>query len=271
MEEIPVETDAKLSFVSRTANVNIMEENLSGHGQDQAVDDAADDGNTELPSLSSCDSSPNVNTMEDGPCAQANYGQFDDAEEDGGDIEMLDAAEDVEIAFPRIVGRHATSTRSDDVSLVDEYASNTSEDSRFQERSIADLQALARELRVDTTDCIERSEIIYRLVVASGRSDPQLEPTDFSNWSVSELRALAREVHVNLSNCTDRNDMIESLVKAASVRPRVADYLSALMPLARLTVPQLRAVAREWQVNVHDCLEKEEMIHRLVIAGGPAS
>jgi hypothetical protein len=42
---------------------------------------------------------------------------------------MLDAAEDFETAFPRIVGHHADSTRSDDVSLVDEYALTTSKDS----------------------------------------------------------------------------------------------------------------------------------------------
>lgn len=293
MEEIPLENNAKRSFISSSANMNAMVENSSSRGQEQGVDDAADDGNAQLHSLSSSDNFSNVDTLQDDSRARANYRQLDNAEEDGddvemldateevetadyaeedgGDLDMLDAAEDIDSAFPRIVGRHATSTRSDDVSLVDEYASTTAEDSRFQERSIADLQALARELRVDITDCIERSEIIHRLVLASGRSDPQLEPTDFSNWSVSELRALAREVHVNLSNCKDRHDMIESLVEAANLRPRVADYLSALMPLARLTVPQLRAVAREWQVNVHDCLEKEEMIHRLVIAGGPAS
>jgi hypothetical protein len=75
--------------------------------------------------------------------------------------------------------------------------------------------------------------------------------TDFLNWSVSELRAfLAREVNVDLSNRADRNTMIGKLVDASNVRPWIADYLSALMPLARLTVPQLRAVAREWTFTI---------------------
>jgi hypothetical protein len=74
MEEIPVITNAKFSFVSCAANVNAMEENLLGHGQDQAGEGAADDSNAEIPSLSSSDSSSNVNTVEDGLCAQANYG-----------------------------------------------------------------------------------------------------------------------------------------------------------------------------------------------------
>jgi hypothetical protein len=188
------------------------------------------------------------------------------------DSEMQHETGNVETAYPRLVGRHA-STGSVDIPLVDDYASatTTSEDSRFVERSISDLQALAREMRVDITDCIERSEITARLVSATGRTDLQLEPNDFATWSVSELRALARAVNVDLSCCADRLTMIARLIEVANERPRLADYLSALMPLAHLTVPQLRAVGREWQVNLYDCIEKEEMIHRLVIAGGPSS
>jgi hypothetical protein len=244
MEEIAVVNDAKLPSVLRTSTLNATEANSSRRQQDQEIDNQGID-----------------NAAEDGSCNPPDYGQFDDAEEEDVDVEMLDAAEDAETVFPRIVGRHASSPTVSPASL---------EDSQFQDQSIADLQALARELCIDITDCIERSEIIHRLAMASGR-DSQLDSTDFLNWSVSELRALAHEVHVDLSNCTDRNDMIDKLMEAASVRPRVSDYLSALTPLARLTVPQLRAVAREWQVNVNDCLEKEEMIHRLVVAGGPAS
>jgi hypothetical protein len=63
---------------------------------------------------------------EDGSCNASSYGQFDDAEEEDIDVEMLDAAEDAETAFPILVSHHASSTGS----------STTSEDSRFQERSI---------------------------------------------------------------------------------------------------------------------------------------
>jgi hypothetical protein len=197
-----------------------------------------------------------------------------DASMEDTDMSQEETDETVETAYPKLVGRHACSTASDNVPLVaDEYASTLAvEDSRFIERSISDLQALAREMHVDITDCLERSEITARLVsVATGQSDARLEPNDFLSWSVSELRALAREVHVDLSSCADRMTMIAMLIKVANERQHVADYLSALMPLARLTVPQLRAVAREWQVNLYDCIEKEEMIHRLVIAGGPSS
>ena len=196
------------------------------------------------------------------------------AENESPSIEDVDMPDAIDVSGPATHEEtsHHTHSESDNATLVDEYASSTPvEDPRFHERSIADLQALARELHVDITDCIERSEIIHRIVNAAGRPDEHLEANDFSNWSVSDLRALAREVRVDFPQGADRDDMIERLLGAANARPQVADYLSALTPLARLTVPQLRALAREWQVNVYDCLEKEEMIHRLVIAGGPSS
>lgn len=137
----------------------------------------------------------------------------------------------------------------------------------FINKSISDLKCLARRANIDLSHCIERSEMIDTLVAVG--ASPVIQPTDFAQWSVSGLRALATEVHVDLSYCTCRHNMVEKLVQAAFQRPHVANYLNALMPLASLTISQLRALAREWQLNVSDCLEKEEMIHRLVVAGGP--
>jgi hypothetical protein len=85
----------------------------------------------------------------------------------------------------------------------------------------------------------------------------------------SEIFALAALVDVDWSHCKNRDEMIQVLHDESRVRPHVASYLHALVPLARLTVPQLRAVAREWLVDVSDCLEKGDLFHRLVCAGGP--
>ena len=266
MEEVALNEDVlPTSRDSNTSGASVTEESSHSPPTDEEVmpEDAEQSDNAISEEGETRDEPMISDTVEND--TNASIEDVDMEEEEEG-------TDDVETMFPVLVGRHA-SMGSEDVSLFDQYSSATSaaEDSRFVERSISDLQALAREMRIDITDCIERSEIIGRLVSAAGRSDPRPEPSDFSSWSVSELRALAREVNVDLSNCTDRISMIAMLIEAANERPQVADYLSALMPLARLTVPQLRAVGREWQVNLYDCIEKEEMIHRLVLAGGPAS
>lgn len=135
---------------------------------------------------------------------------------------------------------------------------------RFDAYSITELRHSARRLGIDLSDCIERTEMVDKLVQANG-----IEECNFDGWSVSDLRAVATAVGVDLSLSKDRSDMVKQLLKESKARPHVANYLSSLMPLASLTVPQLRAVAREWRVNLRDCIEKEEMVHRLVSAAKP--
>jgi hypothetical protein len=139
----------------------------------------------------------------------------------------------------------------------------------FESYTISDLRACAQTLHVDLSRCIERSEMVEKLVRA--RNGKRFSEQDFDQWSVSELLAIASAVHADLSHCGDRTTMVRQLVFESETRPHVANYLTSLMPLAHLSVSQLRAVAREWRVPVSDCIEKEEMIHRLVTAATPAT
>ena len=111
---------------------------------------------------------------------------------------------------------------------------------------------------------IERSEMVEKLVRAN--NGQRFCPEDFDQWSVSDLRALSAAVGVSLRQGADRAGMISQLLRESENRPYVASYVGSLMPLASLNVTQLRAVARRLQVNVSNCIEKEEMIHRLVSA-----
>ena len=149
-----------------------------------------------------------------------------------------------------------------DAAIAADYA-------RYDDASISDLRDAAQSLNVDLSRCIERSEMVEKLVRA--KNGQRFSPEDFDGWSVSDLRALATALSVTLRQGGDRSDMISQLLKESEARPYVAKYIGSLMPLANLTVTQLRAVARRLQVNVSDCLEKEEMVHRLVSATIPQS
>ena len=135
----------------------------------------------------------------------------------------------------------------------------------FQNMNVADLKRIGRRANVDLSHCIERRDMIEALIDAG--TSPIIQSSDLAKWSVSGLRALANEINVDFTSCRDRDDMVQHLVHAAQQRTNVNNYLNTLMPLASLTVPQLRAVAREWQLNIWDCIEKEEMIHRIIATG----
>eukprot|EP00546_Thalassionema_frauenfeldii_P018622 CAMPEP_0178904236 /NCGR_PEP_ID=MMETSP0786-20121207/5587_1 /TAXON_ID=186022 /ORGANISM="Thalassionema frauenfeldii, Strain CCMP 1798" /LENGTH=444 /DNA_ID=CAMNT_0020575669 /DNA_START=135 /DNA_END=1468 /DNA_ORIENTATION=- len=139
----------------------------------------------------------------------------------------------------------------------------------FESYKISDLRSAARTFNVDISSCIERGEMIDKLVRA--RNGLQIEFDDFQQWSVSDLRAVATATAVDLSKCVDRNAMVQQLVLESRARPHIASYLASLMPLVKLSVTEIRNLAREWRVNLNDCIEKEEMIHRLVAATSPSS
>lgn len=147
-------------------------------------------------------------------------------------------------------------------------------DSELNAHSIVQLRALAQAHSVDLSGCLERTEIICRLAsrlnlndsqpISANESDRQVFPHPLDDWGISEIRALAALSEVDLSNCRSREAMVSMLNATAITRPQVANYFQTLAPLAQLSVSQLRAVARERQINVSGCLEKGEIIQRLV-------
>lgn len=147
-------------------------------------------------------------------------------------------------------------------------------DFELDRQNIAQLKALARAHSIDLSDCLERTDIICRLTEKLNLNEsqlpratvtgPQVLSHPLDNWGISEIRALAALSDVDLSHCQNREDMISMLNATAISRPHVANNFQTLAPLAQLSVPQLRAVARERQIHVLDCIEKGDIIQKLV-------
>ena len=148
--------------------------------------------------------------------------------------------------------------------------------SRFDSLSVSELRDMGRTMSIDLSDCIERDEMIRRL--SSGDSDVQTasnharmgaESTNmslFQEWSVSDIRTGARLVKIDLGECqaTTRQDMIRSLCRGLDERPHAGQFLQALVPFMGLSVSQLKAAAREMRVNLSQCIEKDDMLLRIV-------
>jgi hypothetical protein len=136
--------------------------------------------------------------------------------------------------------------------------------------SISQLQEMARGANIDLSSCCERSQMVALLVDAgvAGTQHVEIQRRSFASWSVSQLRALASEVKIDLSQCADREDMLDQIIAQANTeRPHLRTYLRSLSPLATSSLSELRSIARAWSVNISDCLEKEEIIQRLISRG----
>ena len=137
----------------------------------------------------------------------------------------------------------------------------------LKEYSVPQLLSLGRASNVDLSSCFERSEMVDLLIAAgvTGQARVDLQLRDFADWSISQLRAVASEVKVDCSDCSNKDEIILRILQEANTqRPHLRNYLRALSPLTMSTGPQLRATARSWEVDISDCLEKDEIIQRLI-------
>jgi len=139
----------------------------------------------------------------------------------------------------------------------------------FHHYTINELKSFGRDLQIDLSYCLERKEMIDMFVNAgiTGNVDPSiLSPLMFASWSVSQLRVVGSEIEIDMSECTSKDEMIESILRAGNVeRPYLRNYLRSLSPLTTKSLSDLRAIARELRINISDCLEKDEIIKRLIV------
>jgi hypothetical protein len=200
------------------------------------------------------------NNSEDIPNAanDEQFGQFDDADED---VSMF--------------VNHSNPT-NDDAAISNDHRSPTPTRHNYndtllvlEDRSIAELQLLANFMNVPIDRCLEKADIMDRL-----RENPTPFREAMSHWSVSVLSALARLVEMDVSNLlftnnhdtTCQEDLVLALLEEARQRHHLAPYLNALIPLARLSVSELKDVARERGIDISGCLEVEDMIRKLATA-----
>eukprot|EP00980_Cylindrotheca_fusiformis_P008769 scaffold1869_cov122-Cylindrotheca_fusiformis.AAC.31 len=147
---------------------------------------------------------------------------------------------------------------------------NGDDRSQFKEYTISQLQDLARINNIDVSSCFERSDIISLLVNArvTIKNPSEIFREDLSHFTPSELRVLASEVGIDLSQCNDKEEILQYIVhEAMTERPHLQNYLRSLSPLAKLSLNELRRTAREWGININDCLEKGEIMQRLINRG----
>lgn len=142
----------------------------------------------------------------------------------------------------------------------------------FQNYTVQHLQRLARDTNIDLSSCSERQEMVNLLVnagIQGTNDDPSaLSPHMFSTWSVSQLRAVASEANIDLSLCTDKEAVVgRLLLESSSDRPYLREYLRTLSPYTKSSLSELRGNAQELQVDISDCLEKDEIIQRLITRG----
>ena len=139
--------------------------------------------------------------------------------------------------------------------------------SPFDRMSVSELRRRGDQMSVDLSGCLERQEMINKLSRHSIECERACSDL-FADLSASELLMLASLVDVKNLRNGDRHSLETSLLEEVKERPHIASFVKSLAPFVCLSVPQLRSVARERGVDVRDCLEKTDILRRLVETKG---
>jgi hypothetical protein len=126
--------------------------------------------------------------------------------------------------------------------------------------SLAQLRGYAHQLSVDTTHCLERREIVLQLVGATRSAFEGMQA-----WGPCELRAAAAALTVNVVDFDSPADLLEEIQRLFIESPRNAFVMSGMSLLGGKTVRELRALANSWRLDLSDCLEKSEIMNRLLL------
>ena len=144
--------------------------------------------------------------------------------------------------------------------------------STFEHYTVAQLQNLAEDAGVDISHVLERNDVVFRLEsigLVGNRDDPDaMLSIKFDPWSISQLRAVASVADIDVSNCSGREEIIHNILFEINyVRPALRDLVRAIPPFFDYTISDLRGVARDLNVDISGCLEKDEIIYRLISRG----
>lgn len=141
----------------------------------------------------------------------------------------------------------------------------------FHQYSIQQLQDLAKDASIDLSGASERNEIVARLqnVGLVGNDDPSaITSIKFSSWSISQLRGVASVANIDLSNCSGREEIVHKVLYEVNFqRPRLKELIRSIPPFHSYSTADLRRIAGDMQVDISDCLEKDEIMYRLITRG----
>lgn len=144
----------------------------------------------------------------------------------------------------------------------------------FDGISISQLKKIAQDRNVDVTTCTDRTDLVNVLYAAGmrpqGEGDPPKDP--LHAFSISELKRLAHANNVDISSCVEKGQIIGALNVAGVRAPKKGSATSSGgVSWEKLSISELKKIARDKNVDVSMCVEKTEIISKLRRAGVPPS
>ena len=116
--------------------------------------------------------------------------------------------------------------------------------------------------------CVEKSEIIARLQGSTSAKSSPAGPSvaDFNKWTNTQIQVLLSSVNGIDSSAVDDTNRTASLNRLlANKSEDVLKKLQTVVGLPTSSLSALRSLASEHRVDISDCVEKEEVVKKLIL------
>jgi Ring finger domain len=197
-----------------------------------------------------------IETVEDSQVEQTP----DETAEHLFDIDEERDVPDADSASQSLVRKRRRGLPSDASSVPSSLGSSLQVERQLDSWSLVELRDCALHLAVDLKSCFERGDIVERLVAAI-RAAFQ----DMTVWGACELRAVASVMNLPVAGLDSSEGAVDAVQLRLLDSPRYSFVFSGMSLLKGMSVPGLRALGKSWRVDVSDCLEKAEIMQRLLL------
>jgi hypothetical protein len=131
---------------------------------------------------------------------------------------------------------------------------------RLDSWTLVELRDCANHLAADLKSCVERRDIVESLAMAIRGAFEEM-----TLWGACELRAVASVLNLPVADHENSTSTVDAVQRRLLDSPRYSFVFSGMSLLRGMSVPGLRALGKSWCVDVSDCLEKSEIMQRLLL------
>lgn len=134
--------------------------------------------------------------------------------------------------------------------------------------TISDVKRMAGEHNVDVSKCVEKTEIVAMLRrsgVTPSSNAPRLTRSELSDWRPAQLQILANQVGGPSAGTAGSKELLNKILRVVNEdKKHLRGPVRSIAHLGSAPLSKIRSFASEKKVDISNCVEKDEMLRRII-------
>lgn len=138
----------------------------------------------------------------------------------------------------------------------------------WESLTISDVKRMADEHNVDVSKCVEKPEIVAMLRrsgVTPTSHAPRLTRSELSDWRPAQLQILASQVGGPSPGTAGSKELLNKILRVVNEEKKhLRGPVRSIAQLGSAPLSKIRTFASEKKVDISNCVEKDEMLRRII-------